>query len=82
MVWTYAHTGLEHDGVPVGGAEVWTLDWVRVPGERARLPHPEQPGRILTYEVYEVTDEEARTTRFAAASLSPGLFAFYWWRER
>jgi len=81
MVWTYAHTGLEADGALVGGADIWTLDWVRVEGERARLPHPEQPGHILTYAVHEVTDEEGKTTRFAVADLSAGIHAFYWWRE-
>jgi len=82
MVWTYAHTGLEHDGALVGGADIWALDWVRAPGERARLPNPEQRDRVLTYEVYDVVDEEGRTIRFAAARLSPSVFAFYWWRER
>ena len=81
MAWRFAHTGLEDDGFQIAGNEIWTMDWVKVEGERARLLHPQIRDKVLTYDVYEVTNEDGEVIRFASAELSPGTFAFYWWRE-
>lgn len=82
MVWRYAHTGLENDGVLIDGADVWNLEWKAAPGSNARLPHPEEPGRILNYTAYEVEDEDGNPLLFAVAELSAVARCFYVWRER
>jgi len=81
MVWTFAHAGLEDDGFEIAGNNIWTMEWRRVPGGKARLPHPEDRTRYITYEVYTVTDEDGQVIEFATADLTAGVHAFYWWRE-
>ena len=60
----------EIEGLPVFGAK-----W-RDTGTSVQLPHPNYPGQIHAYGIYEIRGN-GRVVRFAACELSHGAWGFY-----
>ena len=73
--WWAAFCGLEGDDFQLGGLTLWGRRW-RPTDDKVQLPHPQYPGQIHPYPIYEV-ESEGRTIRFAAAEVSYGVLAIW-----
>ncbi len=76
--WDPVHVGLEGTPLTIDGVNPWqhTSDWRRVQRDYIVVPHPAYRHERHRAWVYEVT-ANGKTTRFAAAELSNGVWGFY-----
>ncbi len=76
MAWRDVHCGTEQDGLTINGVDVWGSKWRRTKDPTIKLPHPQHPGLLCGYHVYEIGDVN-HPVRFAAGELSYGAWGFY-----
>lgn len=74
--WRYLHVGFDHDGLTIGGVEVWKQSWRQIGEQALRLPHPSYPAQLHRYEIFEA-GPAGDPVRFAAGELSNSVWGFY-----
>ena len=73
--WWVAHIGTDGDAFEIEGLCIFGANW-RDTGESVQLPHPQYPGQIHAYCIYEI-QAGARVVRFAACEVSYGAWGFW-----
>lgn len=76
--WEPVHIGLEGAAFSIGGINPWLCvsSWRLAQQEHIVVPHPSYRSERHRAWIYEVTSN-GKTTRFAAAELSNGVWGFY-----
>lgn len=74
--WTNSGVVSEGEFFAVGGANVWLHKWLKAENDAVRLPHSSYPTQTHLFSVYRV-ERPAGDVRFAAAEVSPNVWAFY-----
>jgi hypothetical protein len=74
--WT--NTGIVSEGgfFAVGGENVWSHKWLKAEVDAVQLPHPSYPTQTHRFSVYRI-ERPVGEVRFAAAEVSPNVWAFY-----
>ena len=74
--WTIAGMVAEGEPFVVDGGDVWSHKWLRTEDDAVQLPHPAYPVQLHRFSVYEI-QRSSGAVRFAAAEVSPNVWAFY-----
>lgn len=74
--WTTTGTVSKGELFTVCGANVWSHKWVKTEDDAVQLPHPDYPTQTHRFSVYRI-EKPAGEIRFAAAEVSPNVWAFY-----
>ena len=73
--WTSTGIVSEGEFFSVSGENVWSYKWLKAE-DVVQLPHPIYPTQTHRFSVYRV-ERPAGEVRFAAAEVSPNVWAFY-----
>jgi hypothetical protein len=76
MRWTVAGIVTEGQPIEVAGQNLWIHKWVKANEPEVLLPHPQYQQQSHRFVVYEAACG-GTVVRFAAAEVSPNVYAFY-----
>jgi len=74
--WTTKGIVAEGESFTLDGENVWLQKWVAAEYDPIQLPHPDYPAQTHRFSVYRI-DRPIGEIRFAAAEVSPNVWAFY-----
>jgi hypothetical protein len=75
MRWRFLKVVPDGQRFELDGANVWSIEWKRVPNQRAEIKDPLY-GQSYSFEIFEFT-HEGKVVRFAAGEFSNCMWGFY-----
>lgn len=74
--WTIKGVVLEGEAFIVRGENIWMHKWNTTEDGPIQLPHPAYPAQMHSFSLYLI-GRPTGAIRFAAAEVSPNVWAFY-----